>query len=122
MIELASIIEEAFERRLEFNPGNVPDFVAEAVQEALGLLERGEARVAEKHDGAWRVNQWLKKAVLLYFRSHDNRVIRGGYTNISTKCLSGTRNSARASFRPPACGSCRRPAPAEEPTSPLAWC
>jgi len=85
MTELANIIEEAFERRLEFNPGNVPSAVTEAVQEALDLLEQGKARVAEKRDGVWRVNQWLKKAVLLYFRSHDNRVIRGGYTNYFDK-------------------------------------
>ncbi len=85
MTELATIIEEAFERRLEFNPGNVPGGVVEAVKEALGLLEKGKARVAEKRDGAWRVNQWLKKAVLLYFRIHDNAVIRGGYTNYYDK-------------------------------------
>ena len=85
MTELASIIEEAFERRLEFNPGNVPGDVAAAVKDALDLLEQGKARVAEKRDGAWRVNQWLKKAVLLYFRIHDNAVIRGGYTNYYDK-------------------------------------
>ena len=39
----------------------------EAVREAIALLDRGEARIAEKHDGKWRVNDWLKKAVLLFF-------------------------------------------------------
>ena len=85
MTELATIIEEAFEQRLEFNPGNVPGVVAEAVKEALDRLEQGKARVAEKRDGVWNVNQWLKKAVLLYFRIHDNTVIRGGYTNYYDK-------------------------------------
>ena len=46
--------------------------VREAVEAALDLLDRGEARVAEKGaDGAWQVNQWLKKAVLLSFRLND---------------------------------------------------
>jgi len=38
------------------------------VEEAIGLLDRGEIRVAEKRDGAWVVNEWVKKAILLYFR------------------------------------------------------
>ncbi|HYQ90703.1 MAG TPA: 2,3,4,5-tetrahydropyridine-2,6-dicarboxylate N-succinyltransferase [Candidatus Competibacteraceae bacterium] len=85
MTELATVIEEAFERRLEFNPGNVPGNVLEAVKETLDLLEQGKARVAEKHDGMWRVNQWLKKAVLLFFRIHDNTVMQGGYTRYFDK-------------------------------------
>jgi 2,3,4,5-tetrahydropyridine-2-carboxylate N-succinyltransferase len=49
------------------------------VNAALDLLDRGEARVAEKQpDGAWHVNQWLKKAVLLSFRLNDMTIIPGG--------------------------------------------
>ena len=44
-----------------------------------GALDRGECRVAEKIDGRWQVHAWLKKAVLLYFRIHDNAVIDAGY-------------------------------------------
>ena len=50
----------------------------DAVETALELLDKGEARVAEKQDGKWHVNQWLKKAVLLSFRLQDMRVIGGG--------------------------------------------
>jgi 2,3,4,5-tetrahydropyridine-2-carboxylate N-succinyltransferase len=51
----------------------------EAVEQALALLDAGEARVAEPDGaGGWRVNQWLKKAVLLSFRLNDNRLIDGG--------------------------------------------
>ena len=39
---------------------------------AIALLDCGEARVADKVAGNWQVNEWLKKAVLLYFRLHDN--------------------------------------------------
>ena len=85
MTALISIIEDAFERRHDFNPTTVPGVVAEAVREAINLLELGTARVAEQRDGAWVVNQWLKKAVLLYFRIRDNAEIRGGYSNYFDK-------------------------------------
>ncbi len=49
------------------------------------LLDRGEARVAEKTGGAWHVNDWLKKAVLLSFRLFDNRVVEAGYTRFFDK-------------------------------------
>ena len=75
---LAEAIEDAFERREEIGPAT-DGAVREAVEEALDLLDRGEARVAERAaDGAWHVNQWLKKAVLLSFRLNDMSVIPGG--------------------------------------------
>lgn len=52
--------------------------VRDAVDEALRLLDSGAARVAEKTDDGWRVNQWLKKAVLLSFRLNDMTPIAGG--------------------------------------------
>jgi 2,3,4,5-tetrahydropyridine-2-carboxylate N-succinyltransferase len=75
--ELQSVIEDAWKRREEIGPettGVVPD----AVNEALELLDSGAARVAEKRDGAWHVNQWLKEAVLLSFRLNDMAPIAGG--------------------------------------------
>jgi 2,3,4,5-tetrahydropyridine-2-carboxylate N-succinyltransferase len=75
---LAQTIEAAFERREEIGPAT-KGAVREAVAEALDLLDRGAVRVAEKTvDGAWRVNQWLKQAVLLSFRLSDMSVIPGG--------------------------------------------
>jgi 2,3,4,5-tetrahydropyridine-2,6-dicarboxylate N-succinyltransferase len=66
--ELAHLINEAFERRHDLNPGTKGP-VRDAVDAALDLLDRGAVRVAEKGgDGKWQVNQWLKKAVLLSFR------------------------------------------------------
>ncbi len=52
--------------------------VREAVVSALQMLDNGAARVAEKKDEAWVVNQWLKKAVLLSFRLFPNNLIPGG--------------------------------------------
>src|SRR5262247_2946983 len=76
--ELAKTIDEAFERRDGIGPAT-KGAVREAVETALDLLDRGKARVAERgQNGDWRVNQWLKKAVLLSFRLNDMSVIGGG--------------------------------------------
>jgi 2,3,4,5-tetrahydropyridine-2,6-dicarboxylate N-succinyltransferase len=76
--ELAKTIDSAFDRREELGPTS-KGAVREAVEQALDLLDRGAARVAERAgDGSWRVNQWLKKAVLLSFRLNDMSEIPGG--------------------------------------------
>ena len=76
--ELEKTIDAAFERREEIGP-TTKGAVREAVDQALDLLDRGTARVAERAaDGVWKVNQWLKKAVLLSFRLNDMSVIPGG--------------------------------------------
>ncbi len=85
MSDLQTIIEAAFEHRADINPRSVDTHVKEAVLEALNLLDSGERRVAEKVDGDWVVNQWLKKAVLLSFRIQDNYFMKGGFTNYFDK-------------------------------------
>jgi 2,3,4,5-tetrahydropyridine-2-carboxylate N-succinyltransferase len=82
---LKAIVEEAFERRATLTPGNLSHELERALEECLTLLDAGEARVAEPHGGGWVVNEWLKKAVLLYFRTHDNRVIDAGFTRFYDK-------------------------------------
>jgi len=74
---LKATIETAFEARDDINTGTKGE-AREAVETALGLLDAGEVRVAEKTSEGWRVNQWLKKAVLLSFRLNDMSVIGGG--------------------------------------------
>jgi 2,3,4,5-tetrahydropyridine-2,6-dicarboxylate N-succinyltransferase len=80
--QLEKTIDDAWEARAGISTGTAGP-VREAVETALELLDTGKARVAEKGvDGAWVVNQWLKKAVLLSFRLNDNAVIQGpGGTN-----------------------------------------
>ncbi len=76
--DLAGTIEAAFAARNELGP-QTKGAVREAVETALDLLDRGAARVAERDaGGTWRVNEWLKKAVLLSFRLNDMSVVRGG--------------------------------------------
>ena len=76
MSELEAAIEAAFDARDTVTPAS--DDVRKIVDEAPGLLDSGKARVAEKIDGEWVVNQWLKKAVLLSFRLNDNTVMEYG--------------------------------------------
>ena len=78
MSDIAEIIDGAFEERAKLVPGKVPQDIQDAVETAIDQLDSGAARVAEQRDGSWVVNQWLKKAVLLYFRLHDNVLVTGG--------------------------------------------
>jgi 2,3,4,5-tetrahydropyridine-2-carboxylate N-succinyltransferase len=74
--QLQTLIEAAFETRDTISANTRGD-IREAVDTTLALLGRGELRVAEKRDGEWVVNQWLKKAVLLSFRLSDMSLIEG---------------------------------------------
>ncbi len=74
--QLAAAIEAAWDNRAQVTPAS--NYVRILVDAALGLLDSGKARVAEQIDGAWHVNQWLKKAVLLSFRLNDNAIIDQG--------------------------------------------
>jgi 2,3,4,5-tetrahydropyridine-2,6-dicarboxylate N-succinyltransferase len=82
---LRALVEDAFERRTALTPRTLTRELGEALEDCLALLDSGQARVAEPRDGGWVVNQWLKKAVLLYFRAHDNRVMDAGFTRFYDK-------------------------------------
>jgi 2,3,4,5-tetrahydropyridine-2,6-dicarboxylate N-succinyltransferase len=96
---LESLIDEAFERRAEITPSSVPKELAEALAAILDGLNQGRLRVAEKIDGAWVTRQWLKKAVLLYFKTHDNRVIDGGATRYFDKVPTRFSSMSEDEFR-----------------------
>ncbi len=73
---LRATLEDAWERRTELTTDELSGRVKPAVDAAIAGLERGELRVAEPDgNGGWQVNQWLKKAVLLYFRSQEMSVV-----------------------------------------------
>ena len=74
---LRAKIEDAFERRATLVTDEIDADVRPAVERVMSLLESGEARVAEPTSDGWQVNEWLKKAVLLYFRCNDMRVMEG---------------------------------------------
>lgn len=76
--DLISVIDTAWDDRADLS-FDTRGPVRDAVTEALAMLDAGTARVAEPDGaGGWRVNQWLKKAVLLSFRLNDNVLIDGG--------------------------------------------
>ncbi|MBC8493279.1 MAG: 2,3,4,5-tetrahydropyridine-2,6-dicarboxylate N-succinyltransferase [Candidatus Thioglobus sp.] len=83
---MRDIIEAAFEDRANINPQTVTPEVKQAVNEAIRMLDSGEARVADQNGiGDWTVNEWLKKAVLLSFRIEDNVPMQGGFTQYYDK-------------------------------------
>ncbi len=85
MSDLENLINDAFENRAEIDAGADNKELKEAVESVIWKLDSGEFRVAEKVDGEWKVNQWLKKAVLLSFILDNNQVIQGGTTNYYDK-------------------------------------
>lgn len=85
MSSLQAIIEDAFEERANLTPQNIPIKLKQALDEIIDLLDTGKVRIAEKINGQWVVNQWLKKAVLLFFRAHDSEVIAAEFTHFYDK-------------------------------------
>lgn len=75
--DLQAKVEQAFDARDTITSATTGD-ARDAVSQALEMLDNGTARVAEKIDGTWVVNQWLKKAVLLSFLLNDMGMISGG--------------------------------------------
>ena len=78
---LEALIDRAFEERAQITPSTVPPQVRDALDHVIQGLNAGSLRVAEKRDGAWVTHQWIKKAVLLYFRTHANEVMPAGGGN-----------------------------------------
>lgn len=103
--QLEAAIEKAWEAREEVSAATTGE-MRDAVEQALGLLDSGSARVAEKQGGEWIVNQWLKKAVLLSFRLNNMEPIEGGpgksawWDKVPSKFDGwGTQEFADAGFR-----------------------
>ena len=110
-MNLQQRIEHAFEQRQEFTPDQAPDQVRSDVHDVLQALDEGTLRVAEKIDGEWQVHQWIKKAVLLSFRLHDNQIMQAGhdlqyYDKVANKFSGWTEEQFKAAgvrVVPPAC-------------------
>jgi 2,3,4,5-tetrahydropyridine-2-carboxylate N-succinyltransferase len=78
MQDLINIIEKAFEQRQEFSPSNTPSEIKNAITKTISLLDQGQIRVAEKKSGAWVIHTWIKKAILLLFCTHENKMMQSG--------------------------------------------
>jgi 2,3,4,5-tetrahydropyridine-2,6-dicarboxylate N-succinyltransferase len=96
---LQRIIESSYEQRAQLTPNNMSDDLDDAIAESLALLDSGTVRVAEPRAGGWVLNAWLKKAVLLAFRTRDNELIRGTYTNFYDKVPLKYAHTSEAQLR-----------------------
>ena len=99
--QLQSIIDLAWEGRAQINAVNSPE-VREAVESVIADLNKGRIRVAERESvGQWKVNQWVKKAVLLSFRLNDNQLMHAGdltfFDKVKTKFSHISDEEVRAS-------------------------
>jgi 2,3,4,5-tetrahydropyridine-2-carboxylate N-succinyltransferase len=106
---LQNTIDKAWDERANISPAKAPAGVYEAVTDVIHQLDKGALRVAEKINGQWETHQWIKKAVLLSFRLHDNTVLKDGYSQYYDKVPSkfagfGANDFAQAGYRvvPPA--------------------
>ena len=78
--QLKTIIETNFKKIKEINPqtkGELP----EAINEVINLLDEGKIRVAEKKDNKWIVNEWIKQAILLSFKTNEMDSLSGPYSS-----------------------------------------
>lgn len=99
MQELQKIIDAAFENRASLSPTAAPAEVHSAVTQVIDGLDNGSLRVAQKIDGAWVVNQWVKKAILISFRLTDNQLIEGGATRYYDKVATKFSDYSEEQFR-----------------------
>jgi 2,3,4,5-tetrahydropyridine-2-carboxylate N-succinyltransferase len=97
--KLQELIEAAFEKRATITPKTISRELFTAVEASIDLLDCGTLRVAEKQGDDWIVHQWLKKAVLLYFRARENEVIDAGFTKFYDKVPLKYANYSAAHFR-----------------------
>jgi len=78
--ELEKIINNSFENKDKINT-NSDKSIINAIKETIELTDQGKIRVAEKKNGSWIINQWIKKAILLSFKINKMEILQGPYTS-----------------------------------------
>lgn len=100
MEELKFMVDSAFERRSTLTPEEIEGFTRPTVERVIGGLESGEFRVAEPDGkGGWAVNEWLKKAVLLYFRVNEMQLVEADPAPFWDKVPARFEGYGEADFR-----------------------
>lgn len=93
------IITEAWKNRTELSPSSLDPHLQVALETILDKLESGEIRAATPlENGEWQVNTWVKQAILLYFKTQNNRVMSGGITSFFDKIPLQFEKYAQADF------------------------
>lgn len=85
METLQQLIEKTFDQRADLTPDNTPVEIHEAIATVIHALDTGKLRVAEKINGTWVTQEWLKKAVLLLFKTQKNQVMQDGMSQFFDK-------------------------------------
>jgi 2,3,4,5-tetrahydropyridine-2,6-dicarboxylate N-succinyltransferase len=80
-----AVIERYWEQRQSLTPANTTPELRDALEVCLNALDQGALRVAERSEQGWITHEWLKKAILLYFKAFDNQLIDGGFTRFFDK-------------------------------------
>ncbi|MBT8506746.1 2,3,4,5-tetrahydropyridine-2,6-dicarboxylate N-succinyltransferase [Coxiella-like endosymbiont of Rhipicephalus sanguineus] len=97
MSDLQRLIKEAYHNKDEFTSNTTtPNKIREAVHQTIELLDRGEIRIAEKCNEQWRTNEWIKMAILLYFKIEPIKTFKGGYASFYDKIP--LKNDQQAEF------------------------
>jgi 2,3,4,5-tetrahydropyridine-2-carboxylate N-succinyltransferase len=109
--KIEKLINEAFDKKDKGQKANKK--LSKAIKETINLLDKGKIRVAQKKDGAWHVNQWIKKAILLSFRINEMEILKGPYTSWFDKVKGkttkwGKKDYIKAGFRQVPNGMVRR--------------
>ncbi len=97
--DFKTCIEEAFEQRENLSPETASPELKDAVDTIIIGLEKGIFRIAEKRDGSWHVRQWLKKAILLYFRLYNSTPMSAGFTQFYDKVPTRFSDTSEAEFK-----------------------
>lgn len=85
MKPLQNTIENAFTNRDQLSPKNTSAEIMNAINETIDLLDCGKIRVAEKINHQWITHEWIKKAILLFFKTHDNKIMDDGVAQFFDK-------------------------------------
>ena len=97
MNELKSVIEKAFDDIANINPEKSGDLTT-VINEVMNLINTGQLRVSEKVNNEWITNQWVKKAVLLSFKTQNNSIIDNNYTKYFDKVTNKFENYTEQDF------------------------
>ncbi|PMB54366.1 2,3,4,5-tetrahydropyridine-2,6-dicarboxylate N-succinyltransferase [Coxiella-like endosymbiont] len=97
MTDLQGLIKEAYHNKDEFTTNTTPNKIRRAVHQTIELLDRGEIRIAEKRNEHWSINEWVKMAILLYFKIEPLKIFKGSYASFYDKIP--LKNDHQAEFR-----------------------
>ncbi len=101
MSNIQSIIDAAFEKRIEITPENVSTEIKDAINQTIEGLNQGKLKVASRigNSQEWETHQWIKKAVLLSFRIDNNKLLDNGFTKYFDKVPSKFANYNEDNFK-----------------------